>query len=158
MLTICLVIICGFVFGESFAYFLHKFIHNPIAGRLHASHMCHHEKLYPIESFISKEYRSPGKDNTVYTFAVAIAVLGVICFILLPVLWAAILVSEFIFLGLLNNYLHDSYHIKDHILEWIPGFKRLRMMHYQHHIDMQTNLGIYTFVMDRLFKTYQNYR
>jgi sterol desaturase/sphingolipid hydroxylase (fatty acid hydroxylase superfamily) len=150
-----LVILFGLIFGDLLGYLIHTLLHWQGSGELYRRHMTHHQKLYPIHTFISKKYRHPGKDSTTLIFAIIIAIGGILMFISLPIWIAAVWLFEFIALGLINNYLHDTFHISPHWLEKFEWFKRLRRLHYIHHLgDMKHNYGIFNFIFDRVFQTY----
>jgi len=154
--AIFLVILSGFLIGEVAGYLVHRLIHWPVAGFLYKRHMTHHQKLYPTTDFLSDKYRSPGKDNTVYVFVVFIAMACALAFTLAPLWVASIFSAEFIIIGLLNDYMHDVLHIRFHWLEKYDWFLNLRRLHYHHHEDMSKNYGIFSWVGDHLFRTFQD--
>jgi sterol desaturase/sphingolipid hydroxylase (fatty acid hydroxylase superfamily) len=154
MLNTLFILVMGFFFGECIGYFIHRMLHTPLGGTLHQKHMTHHQKLYPTTDFFSEKYRSAGKDNTVFTFAVLIAGACALLFVFFSLRTALIVSGEFLVLGLLNDYLHDIFHIKPNWLEKYAWFQRLLKVHYRHHEDMGTNYGIFSFLGDRLFGTY----
>jgi sterol desaturase/sphingolipid hydroxylase (fatty acid hydroxylase superfamily) len=55
----------------------------------------------------------------------------------------------------LHNNMHDSFHIRKTFWHKFPFFQKLIKSHYQHHINMGTNYGIFSFFWDKLFKTYK---
>ena len=155
MLTVFLTLLIGFFVGELLGYVIHRSIHHPFTGRLYQAHMTHHLKLYPTTDFYSEKYRSPGKDNTVFIFSAILLVICTLMFIFLPTMIAGILTGEFLVLGLANDYLHDIFHIHPNWLEKYSWFQKLRQIHYVHHEDMSKNYGIFTFLGDRLFRTFR---
>ena len=147
-----------------FGYAFHRFLHTPRAGRWHRSHLAHHQTYYPADDFSSDKYRDAGKDSSTTIFVLAGAPL-----LLLPIvfwlcgvcgIWLALaLIVETLLIGGLNGFLHDSFHITNH---WIGrfggmGYRKLVALHMDHHINMQTNFGIFWFAFDHLFGTYWNY-
>jgi sterol desaturase/sphingolipid hydroxylase (fatty acid hydroxylase superfamily) len=156
MFSILLVLVAGFFVGESIGYFIHRMLHSPVSGRLHQAHMTHHQKLYPITDFYSEKYISPGKDNTVFIFGAVLLALTAIMFLFLPIIYAIAISAEFLILGLLNDYLHDIFHIHPNWLEKFSWFQRLRKIHYRHHEDMSKNFGIFTFLADHIFRTFSS--
>ena len=114
--------------------------------------------LYPISNYMSKEYRDAGKDNTVRTFALAsVPMLSIPILLLLfgkislfIALWA---MFEMIILGLLYDAIHDSFHLHKSLWKKLPGYKRWGKYHYLHHVDLNTNYGIFSFHWDKIFKT-----
>ncbi len=161
---VLLTIIVVYLLVSLFGYLVHKALHQSWAGRFNKAHMAHHLVLYPPEDFLSNDtYREAGKDNTFWTFALAsLPMLGapIILFILgtLPLYLTIIVVIEMLLIGWLNSYLHDSLHIRNHWLFRVPIikniFSRWQDLHRLHHIDMDTNFGIFAFHWDRMFKTY----
>lgn len=155
MLAILLTLTIGFFVGEAIGYFIHRMLHSPLSGMLHQKHMMHHLKLYPITDFYSEKYRSPGKDSTFFIFSAIIFTASILMFIFLPLRMAMPVSIEFLILGLINDYLHDIFHIHPNWLEKSELFQKLRSIHYQHHVDMGTNFGIYTFLTDRALGTFR---
>jgi sterol desaturase/sphingolipid hydroxylase (fatty acid hydroxylase superfamily) len=154
MFSIVIVSLFGLILGDGLGYFIHMFLHSPRSGQAFRAHMNHHLKQYPTTSYLSEKYRSPGKDNTVFIFGAVLLVLCSLMFIFLPLRFAIILSAEFLVLGLLNDYLHDRFHIHPHWLEKYKFFHKLRATHYLHHRDMKTNYGIFSFIFDRMCGTY----
>lgn len=156
MLKVLFVILSGLVFGEIVGYLIHRLIHWERMGFLFRRHMVHHLKLYPTTDFLSDQYRSPGKDNTMYVFTAFIAVACILMFIFAPVWIAAIYSVEFIILGLLNDYFHDAFHIRFHKLTKYEWFLNLRRLHFHHHEDMGKNFGIFSWLGDYIFRTFKD--
>lgn len=159
MWAILITLVVVFLITTLFGYVVHRSLHQSWTGRLNRAHMTHHLKLYPPSDFYSKEYRDPGKDNTVRIFAAAALplialpiVLGV-CGIL-SIGLTILVIIETLFIGWLHDYLHDSFHIINHRLNKYAIFKRWTQLHYLHHVDMKTNYGIFSFHWDRLFRTF----
>lgn len=163
MWAILLTALITFLVSALFGYVVHWSLHQPWTGRFNNSHMTHHLTLYPPTDYLSDKYRNAGKDNTLFTFAVAAIpvvalpiVLGVIG--ILPI--ALVITAEvvMIVMSFLHSYLHDSFHIRSHWLTRIPvirkPFNRWVHLHWLHHVDMQTNFGIFAFFLDKLFQTY----
>jgi sterol desaturase/sphingolipid hydroxylase (fatty acid hydroxylase superfamily) len=159
MLDALLVGIVTYLITSLLGYVVHWAIHKPWAGRAYRAHRAHHIDLYPSGRLISDEYRSAGDQSTVYTFLLAFSPL-----LLLPVaLWIAGVFSWGMALsavlamglvGLLNDVIHDSFHVKNHWLSRvIPGYDRMRRLHFVHHVNMRRNFGIYSFIWDRIFGT-----
>lgn len=159
MIAILLTLFISYLATNLFGYVVHWSLHQEWVGRHHEAHMTHHLRLYPPEDFTSLAYRSAGKDSTVWFFAAAsipmilvpillgyFGVISIVCMV-------AALIMEGT-LGFLHNYIHDAMHIKPHWMRSLPFFDRLSKLHMLHHIDMNTNYGIFTFHWDRLFRTF----
>jgi sterol desaturase/sphingolipid hydroxylase (fatty acid hydroxylase superfamily) len=152
MIAFLLTIIIAFFVTTLFGHVLHWSLHQKWMGLFNKSHMVHHLKKYPASDFYSEVYRDAGKDKSTY---VGVFILGSVCLTITAL-------STLFFVGWLHNYLHDSFHITNHFLGKIPLFNKLFdrwiKLHYQHHVNMQTNFGIFTFHWDKLFKTFVDYR
>jgi sterol desaturase/sphingolipid hydroxylase (fatty acid hydroxylase superfamily) len=150
MLAIFLTALVAFFISSLFGYVVHRSLHQKWTGRLNQKHMTHHLILYPPTDYLSEKYRQAGADNTVVTFTIAAIplvlipiLLGVLGILPLPLVITALIVMGL--MGFFHDYLHDSFHIKNHFLN---------RLHYLHHIDMQKNFGIFLFHWDHVFKTY----
>lgn len=161
MLTFLLASVAVFFGITLFGYIVHWALHQSWAGFLNNSHMTHHLKLYPITDYTSDVYRSAGKDNTVKIFAFAalpiLAIPILLCiFGMLSIFTAAFVLAEMLFLGFLHDQIHDSFHLNKSLWKYLPGYKTWAKNHYNHHVDMQSNFGIFFFMWDRLFKTFKS--
>lgn len=143
-----------------FGYITHWALHQKWMGRFHRSHLCHHTQLYPPNDYTSSKYRSAGKDSALWFYILIgmpmVASPFLLYYFNLAALWiCVILCLEIIFLGLCNNYIHDSFHIKR---GFFTGgiFKPWNRHHYFHHLDMTKNFGIFSFWCDKLFLTFKN--
>jgi len=163
MLAILLTALVAFFLSSLFGYVVHRSLHQEWTGSLNQKHMTHHLTLYPPTDYLSEVYRDAGKDNTVKIFALAAMpmvaipiVLGILGIITIPLVITALVIMGI--MGFLHSYLHDSFHIKDHFLTQIPGIKvifgRWNNLHYLHHVDMNTNYGIFLFHWDHVFRTF----
>ncbi len=163
MIEIIIYIIVSYIFTNLAGWFIHWAIHQKWAGLFNRSHMAHHQTFYPENDLTSDIYRDAGSDSTPrYFIAIAspliiipiiLAVLGII-----PISFMIILLSMYGVMGYLNNYVHDSMHINNHILSRLPiishFFEKWKKLHFAHHENMASNYGIFTFYFDRLFGTY----
>lgn len=159
MLSVLLVGLVTYLLTSLLGYVVHWAIHKPWAGRAYRAHRAHHIVLYPPGKLISDTYLSAGHQSTVYTFLLAFAPLLLIPIVLWAVGWftlahAAVAVLAMGAVGLLNDLIHDSFHVRDHWLsKVIPGYQRMRQLHFVHHVNMRRNFGIYSFIWDRIFGT-----
>lgn len=156
-----LLIILGTLFFFTFlGYVIHWSFHQKWSGKFYKSHLNHHTKQYPASNFYSDVYRDAGKDNSVYLFMIVFSPLIITMLLLtitntIPYLLGSIILAEMAVVGFLNNEMHDSFHIKGTMWEKLPFFKRLTDLHYIHHVDMSRNFGIFSFVWDKVFGTYE---
>jgi len=142
-------------------FVIHWAIHKPWAGKAYRAHRAHHVDLYPPGKLISDVYKDPGHRSTVFTFVLAFLPLlllpVVLClFDVITVLSAVAAVFAMVLVGLLDDIVHDSYHVRNHWLsKIIPGYNHMRQMHFVHHINMRKNFGIYNFLFDKIFHTHK---
>ncbi len=141
-------------------YGLHRAMHQKWMGRLHASHMKHHRELYPVGDLHSDVYRSAGKHNTVWLFmpffGVELLALGAANLLgLLPVLHVVVIVALTVARGVVDNAIHDSFHVRGHWMSVLAprAYAQAQLLHFHHHDQMQSNFGIWSFFWDRLFGT-----
>lgn len=163
MLPILVTALIAFLISGLFGYVVHRSLHSSWTGRLNQKHMTHHLTLYPPSDYLSDEYRSPGKDNTTRIFALAavplVATPIILVFLgILPISLAITTIVVMLTMGFLHDYLHDAFHIRNHLLTRIPVIKGIFAhwgeLHYLHHVDMQKNFGIFLFHWDYLFGTF----
>jgi sterol desaturase/sphingolipid hydroxylase (fatty acid hydroxylase superfamily) len=163
MFAIMLTILITFLFSSVFGYVVHWAIHQTWTGKLNNSHMTHHLKLYPPTDYISDKYRGAGKDNTVLIFAlVALPVIALPIILgimgILPLLLVIISLIVMGIISFLHSYLHDAFHVRNHWLYHVPLISQLFagwvFLHWLHHVNMQTNFGIFMFFLDKLFGTF----
>lgn len=157
-------IIITFIIGSLVGYVMHWLMHTklnktewfkPIA----LSHNVHH-KLYTIYDYESDTYRSSGKDTSTLVFVpiitLSIILLSVIFWFAFQSFWIyPIILIEGIIVGVLNEKIHDYFHIKNHWLNKYYWFRRLKMIHWYHHKHPKTNHGIIWFGPDKLFGTFK---
>lgn len=159
------IIILSLLGTTLFGYFAHKFLHYKFMGRFSKSHEVHHNELYPITDFKSDKYRGAGKDSTVIFFTITtIPIISSIILLMLvgilSLFQMLLTIATMLFFGWLHDYIHDAFHINNHWLNKIPlinkHFQRLENLHYLHHVDELKNFGIYTFIWDKIFRTFKN--
>jgi sterol desaturase/sphingolipid hydroxylase (fatty acid hydroxylase superfamily) len=163
MVAIFITALISFLVSSLFGYVVHRSLHQPWSGRLNKKHMTHHLSLYPPTDYLSDKYREPGKDNTVFVFAafaVPVVATPIILGVLhiLPLVLVITSIAVMAIMSFLHDYLHDAFHIRHHFLTKIPVFRQLfarwGRLHYLHHVNMQTNFGIFTFFLDKVFGTF----
>lgn len=145
--------------GSFVGYFAHRALHQEWTGPFYKGHMEHHLEQYPPDSLISDTYLKPKWYHSgIMLFApAAAAVLGVAGVLghlvgLSVDAYLTFAVGTVAF-GLVNDYVHDSFHLRKHWLQMVPGYNTLRELHFQHHVDMTKNYGIVTLLWDSVFKT-----
>lgn len=151
IIAVVLTILITYIIVSLFGYFSHKALHKPFMGRFYKSHMVHHLEKYPHKDFVSEIYRFAGKDDAFWIFAIISLPILFIPIVLmafgLPLYLAIISIIEMLQVAFLNDYIHNSYHIKNHYLSRAPFIRhlyfRLQYIHYLHHRNMQRNFGMF---------------
>jgi hypothetical protein len=164
MIHILLTIIISFFVTTLFGHIMHWSLHQRWVRKFTKSHMTHHLILYPPKSYLSDKYKYAGKDSTLrfFVFASLPMILAPIILGALGILgWhlvITVLATELL-IGFLHNYLHDSFHIKNHWIYRVPLLRDIFgvwvKLHYLHHVDMGKNYGIFTFHWDKIFNTFK---
>jgi len=150
-----------FVLLAFLGYVFHWAFHQRWSKRFYSSHMNHHLKQYPPSDFYSDRYRDPGSDNTAWLFALVfspfVATIVVLTLISAVSLFLGLaILAEMAVIGWLNNSLHDSFHLRETFWHKFKFFNRLQKLHYQHHVNMRSNLGIFSFLWDKIFRTFND--
>lgn len=162
MLALICTVLITYVYSTFLGYCVHWAIHQPWAGLFYKAHMIHHLELYPNTRLVSDKYLSAGSKSTVYTFVVAFTPFFLIpiltfCYDITTLAQSISILLVMGFVGFVNDFIHDSYHVKNHWLNMvIPHYSRLRKLHFIHHLNMNKNFGIYGFYYDKLFNTHKN--
>jgi sterol desaturase/sphingolipid hydroxylase (fatty acid hydroxylase superfamily) len=139
-------------------YFVHWLLHTDRFAKLAPSHNIHHT-LYTPDDFESETYRDAEENDSVRVFVPIIT--GAIVLASIP-LWFIfhtwwiypIILAEGAFVGWLNDYIHECFHIIDHPYNKYSYFKKLKRLHLIHHIFPKKNHAIIWFGPDRLFGTF----
>lgn len=124
-------LVFGAFFCQLVGWLMHQAIHRSPWAWLRAAHWTHHEALYRGHKFLQPLPYQPTGDR-----------------------WRFALLVELAAYTLVSDYLHDAFHVSGHALERFPLFWRLRRLHFMHHMDPRTNLGIAYFHVDRICGTY----
>jgi len=147
------------VLGSFVGYWIHRALHKPWAGPFYRGHMEHHLELYPASRLTSETYElkrwyhsgsvlfTPGAILLLTVNAVVMWLLGVS-------LWHfTVFGVGLVGFGLLNDWVHDAFHLREHKLQKLSYFRKLRRKHFQHHFNMEKNFGIVSLHWDSVFKT-----
>jgi len=143
-----------------FGHAIHWALHQRWSRVFNRAHMEHHELLYPPGRLSSDKYRMPRwYHRGVLLFTPGLIILlgaagGL--FWLLGAPWWTLIVFAVVLIGfgLFNDVAHDTMHIRKHPLMKHQWYRRMRKLHYLHHVDMSKNYGIINFSFDRLFGTF----
>lgn len=163
MIALILTIVLSFITINLFGHTVHWALHQSWSSYFNKAHMNHHMKQYPPEDYLSEKYRHAGKDSTPKFFVLAALPMlsAVFAFWWFGVISLSLMIVAYVIMfgvGLLDNYLHDAFHIKNHWLTRTPvvkvWFARWVQFHYLHHVNMGTNYGIFNFMWDKVFNTF----
>lgn len=159
-MDIIVTVIVSYLIASLFGYVLHRSLHRKWAGTLYVSHMRHHVDLYPSSVLVSKTYRSAGSDSARFPFMALGAPLLVMPFVIWHVglmtgIQCVAAVTTIFLVGVMNDVIHDAFHLENHLVHRMPGYRRMRDLHFVHHDKMTTNMGIFWFAWDRLFGTFR---
>ena len=125
---------------------------------MYRAHMTHHLIKYPPYDLTSDTYKGAGKDNTLFFFApIILFVLFVttgVCYAgLISTLHAALICAEILTISVVHEYIHTSFHLHKTNWKHLPGYSKMRLMHFKHHYNLKRNFGIIDFSWDAIFKT-----
>jgi sterol desaturase/sphingolipid hydroxylase (fatty acid hydroxylase superfamily) len=158
-MTIVLVLMISVVMASFIGYWVHRAIHQKWAGPFYRAHMEHHLELYPPGKLTSTKYRAARWYNRgpfLFTPALLAAVccVGAVIHALHAPPWMIVEnMGTFIMFGVLNDWIHDTTHLRRHFLQKFTYYRRIRAAHLIHHVNMNKNYGIVSFEWDRAFKT-----
>jgi hypothetical protein len=152
------VLVVTFMVGSSFGWIVHWLLHTKLFKGLAKAHNVHHEKYTP-DDFESEAYRDSGKDDSSFVFVPIITVSILLFFLPFAIMWSAwwiyfFVVVEGIIVGVANDRIHDAFHIRDHKLNKYRWFRKLKHLHWLHHVYPKKNQAIIWFGPDKLFRTF----
>jgi sterol desaturase/sphingolipid hydroxylase (fatty acid hydroxylase superfamily) len=151
---IVIVSVITYLLGNVAGYVIHRLLHNRLMGKAFRDHCHHHFSIYPASDYLSDVYREAPLGAGQGKYYVPVFLL--LCTPFLFWGWPYFLLSFVEVLAVLkiNAVVHDSLHIKGHSMERFRFFIWLREVHFQHHVDVHTNYGIFSFMADKIFGTY----
>lgn len=162
MLTV-LLFLAGVAFIEAFGYAYHRWIEHgeifrfiksnkTIQGIIHR-HWTHHVKNYPPEN-LRPEHPYVTEDNL--SWYLPGVILTVIVLATAP--WACAIPFGLgaWFYGLLIDWLHSHFHLRNHFLAHNSVFLYLQRIHDIHHLEQNKNFTIVIPLLDILFGSYQS--
>jgi sterol desaturase/sphingolipid hydroxylase (fatty acid hydroxylase superfamily) len=123
--------------------------------------MNHHKIQYPPTNFYSDKYRSAGIDSAVILFTIAFSPLlvglGLLAYFGVVSMTIGISgLAGLIIWGLMHSYIHGQFHLNNSFWNKFSIFHSWKDLHYIHHLNMNSNLGIFIFVWDKLFGTFED--
>jgi len=158
MLNILLITLATFLVGNFAGYVVHRTLHCRWSGRAYKDHLHHHNRIYPPSDYLSDEYREPPVDAEQGKYYIAAFILLCTPFLLWHWAYFLVAVVEAILVLKANAWVHDILHIRGHAFERFKFFNWLRAVHFQHHVNVHTNFGIFVFYPDKLLCTYAGKR
>ena len=153
-------VIFFFYLIEFFGYIWHRNVHHMglLGNVLRVTHWKHHCIDYPAGDMWTnkmKENTSKIVDREAFPFTFGAILFSYICYKNNIIdrsdlkLYSIMVIS----MGILNQYIHDSYHIKNHWLNKYKFYRKNKICHDIHH-RLNCNYGILTYTFDRIFGTY----
>ena len=152
-ITAVLVVYLSYVYTQLSGYLMHYLMHKFDTE----AHRVHHE-VYTPDDYTSEKYRSPGWGPTLLQHAMyAIPIVPALALTawLFPIVFLPLVLGVMGATALASAYIHDAFHIEGHWLCSYAWFNRLKYTHKLHHVDPETNLGIFDLTTDKMFKSYQ---
>lgn len=159
MIVIICVTIIALVMSNFLGYWIHRALHQKCLGPFHRAHMQHHLELYPPGKLTSDKYRKAHWYNRgpfLFTppFILIVSICAFVAYLCHAPMWpVAEIALIFIIFGFINDWVHDTFHLRYHLLQKLKYYRRARIAHFLHHTDMSKNYGIISLEWDHVFKT-----
>ena len=133
----------------------HVALHDPRSGRLYVQHQRHHQ-IHSGRSFLSAHYHSEdGLLQELTLFFAAVILLGISAALGQSGRMLATCALAYVALIVAGGWLHRVMHVSGHVLGRFRWFRVLRSLHFQHHVDPRSNLGIIECGIDALHGSLQ---
>lgn len=156
-----------------FAFYLwHVISHQEWSGEMYKQHMRHHIKDYPPKHFYGRPGLKSLKPNEIFDLTKTTigdfqheGLLFFFVFVIIltgKYIGSSNLTLLFVTIGyyimaVIGNAFHASFHIKNFPLEKYKWYRKLRRLHFIHHLEnMDKNFAMVNFGVDALFGTYKN--
>jgi len=156
-MAMIITVLFAFLLFESFGYLIHFLAHKNWTGLLYKHHLNHH--IIYISSTEDKNTFSKPKYERFFWQSFTPWVAGPFALVLFSAYWLLpfYLFVTFAITIILNtialDYCHEAFHVEGHWLSKYPSFRIRRKLHWYHHRNTKTNLGIIFYFMDKIFKT-----
>jgi sterol desaturase/sphingolipid hydroxylase (fatty acid hydroxylase superfamily) len=153
------VLLGSLVIASFFGHVIHWALHQRWSGAFNRAHMEHHQELYPPGRLTSIEYRAAKwqhRGALLFTppLLIILATFGGLLWWAGAPPWAVwVLGGCLVGFGLLNDYVHDAFHVRRHWLQRFKHYRAVRILHFVHHHDMGCNYGIFWLGWDKVFGT-----
>lgn len=161
LVAIVVIFLVSFIASSLIGHWVHLLLHQPFMRWFYRAHLQHHV-LYPHGDVTSERYRKASWFNSgpfLFTppFLFIIIVFGGLALLANISPWfVADVAAGLIAFGLVNDLIHDSFHLDSCWLQRYAWYERLRGLHFVHHKNPKRNLGIATLVWDRTLGTFSN--
>lgn len=145
-----------------FGYWTHRSFHCKWSGPFYTAHTNHHFKQYPPDGpFTSDTYKGAGTQNTFWYFTLAFLpiiaiIIGSVFFLGISIWTCICVIGSMIGTGLLHDRIHDAFHLTKTKWQYLPLFAKWQALHRLHHTDQKSNFGIFSFTLDKVFKTFKD--
>lgn len=164
MIYLFVAFIVSLVLASFFGHVVHWALHQPWTGIAHKGHMQHHEVFYPPGRMVSDSYQAPPwyHNSSLLFTPPLLALVGIVGTVLwlcgAPMVGLAVFAAAMVSFALINDAVHDSFHLRKQPLARFGWYRRLRKLHYVHHRNMTVNFGVINFTWDQVFRTKANHR
>lgn len=137
----------------------HRAMHDPRSGPLYRQHARHHDALHSAERFLAVRYLGEGGLLQEVTLSLAAAALLVASARLGTAPWTLTSCAvAYVVVVAAGAWLHRAMHTSGHWLGGIRWFRDLRKLHWLHHVDPASNMGIIECAFDAVFGTLRRAR
>ena len=158
-MNFCFYIIPSWICYHMLEYFLHSLGHSYKYGSyIYRIHKNHHTIHYPTHKLLSNGYRT----NSIYGLSEGVVAYGPPILIFFSCLYFIvelhtffILLCEILLIAYLSDYLHCQIHLNGSWLEKYKWFQKKRKEHFIHHLNMNKNMNIIDFSIDKWNLTYK---
>ena len=131
--------------------------HRPWGGLFFHAHVgCHHKNYQ--QKYLSSASYIEDKLNLSPWFVLPVSLIIGAAYTVLPIEHFIVHVVVFCLSYLVHIYLHGQYHVSETWLEHFAWFRRRRLLHYEHHLDMSCNFAVIDFFWDKLMGTFRDPR
>jgi sterol desaturase/sphingolipid hydroxylase (fatty acid hydroxylase superfamily) len=128
--------------------------HRRLGGLFFRNHINFHHRYYARGHLASAAYQGEDGNNTPF-FLIPTILAGAAVFFLLPLGLFLAMVSTAVASFYAHVYFDKAYHVEGSMLERFAWFRRMRQLHFVHHLHANSNFAVIDFFWDRLLGTYR---
>lgn len=145
--------------AEALCYIVHRALHTNVFPAWTKKHMIHHLHYYPPSARMrSEEYETDSSSSRIKIGGIGLewVIPTLLLYVLTYVISGSLLIPTIMlfYVYFVFDYMHTSFHVKDHWLAKFKYFRYIRKCHDKHHNNMKKNFGITTLFFDKLFRTH----